>query len=144
MRFKLPEGRTIRVLFHACDVQKPIFSLGCLAHQGYWSDPRADTDTSLLTKSQPNTAKHSCTRKRVCAFVKVKLMEPLGAAGVSDDDAQELQMAVGMLKDVVEPMPARPATLRDPGTPDQIVLDQHSLTRFSSQPWCSSGATTSV
>ena len=24
--FKLPEGRTIRVLFHACDVQKPTLS----------------------------------------------------------------------------------------------------------------------
>ena len=30
--FKHPEGRTVRVLFHACDVRKPIlFSLGCLA-----------------------------------------------------------------------------------------------------------------
>ena len=27
-----------------------------------------------------------------------------------------------------EPVPCRPATLKDPGTPDQIVLDQHSLT----------------
>ena len=32
-------------------------------------------------------------------------------------------------------MPARPATLRDPGTPDQIVMEQHSLTHFPSQPW---------
>ena len=29
--FKLPEGRAIRVLLHACEVQKPILSLGCLA-----------------------------------------------------------------------------------------------------------------
>ena len=29
-----------------------------------------------------------------------------------------------MLEDVEEPMPARPATLRDPGTPDQIVMEQ--------------------
>ena len=42
---KLPEGRTIRVLFHACAVQKPILSLGCHAQQGYWSDLRADTGT---------------------------------------------------------------------------------------------------
>ena len=27
----LPEGRTIRVLFHACAVLKPILSLGCYA-----------------------------------------------------------------------------------------------------------------
>ena len=32
--FKLPEGRTIRVLFHACEVQKPILPLGCLAQDG--------------------------------------------------------------------------------------------------------------
>ena len=70
--FKLPEGRTIRVLFHACEVQKPIFSLGCLAQQGYWSDLRADTCTLFfLDKVQThNTAKHSCTRKRVCSLPK--------------------------------------------------------------------------
>ena len=46
---------------------------------------------------------------------------------MSDEVAQELQMPVGpqMLEDVEEPMPARPATLRDPGTPDQIVMEQH-------------------
>ena len=41
-----------------------------------------------------------------------------------------------VLDDVEEPTPARPATLKDPGTPDQIVMDQHSLTHFPSQPWC--------
>ena len=40
------------------------------------------------------------------------------------------------MEDVEEPMPARPATLRDPCTPDQIVMEQHSLTHFPSQPWC--------
>ena len=34
-------------------------------------------------------------------------------------------------------MPARPATLRDPGTPDQIVMEQHNLTHFPSQPCAS-------
>ena len=29
--YKLPGGRTFRVLFHACAVQRPILSLGCLA-----------------------------------------------------------------------------------------------------------------
>ena len=33
-------------------------------------------------------------------------------------------------------MLARPATLRDPRTPDQIVVEQHSLTHFPSQSWC--------
>ena len=33
-------------------------------------------------------------------------------------------------------MPSRPATLEDPGTPGQNVLDQHRLTHFTSQPWC--------
>ena len=45
--YELPEGRTIRVLVHACAVQKPILSLGCLAQEVYWSDLRADTGTLL-------------------------------------------------------------------------------------------------
>ena len=43
--YKLPEGRTIRVLFQACAVQKQILSLGCLAQQEYWGVLRADTGT---------------------------------------------------------------------------------------------------
>ena len=40
-----------------------------------------------------------------------------------------------MLEDVEELMPARPATFRDPGTPDQIVMKQHSLTHtFRNNP----------
>ena len=39
-----------------------------------------------------------------------------------------------MLEDVEERMLARPSTLRDPGTPDQIVMEQHNLTHFPSQP----------
>ena len=35
VRYELPEGRTIRVLFHVCAVQKPILSLGRLAQQEY-------------------------------------------------------------------------------------------------------------
>ena len=66
------------------------------------------------------------------------MVAPLTTAGVSDEVAQETQMPVGpqMLEDVEEPMPARLATLRDRGTPDQIVMEQHSLTHFPSQPWC--------
>ena len=41
-----------------------------------------------------------------------------------------------MLDDAEEPMLARRATLKDPGTTDQILLEQHSLTHFPSQPWC--------
>ena len=40
------------------------------------------------------------------------------------------------LEDAEEPTPSRLATLRDPGTSDQIMLDQHSLTHFPSQLWC--------
>ena len=59
-------------------------------------------------------------------------------AGASDEVAQEIQMPVGpqILEDVKEPMLARLATLRDPGTPDQIVMEQHNQTHFPSQPWC--------
>ena len=41
-----------------------------------------------------------------------------------------------MLEDFEEPMPARPATLKAPGTPDQLVMEQHSLTHFPGRPWC--------
>ena len=66
------------------------------------------------------------------------MVAPLSTAGVSDEVAQELQMPMGpqMLEDVEEPMPARSATVRDPGTPDQIVMEQHSLPLFPSQLWC--------
>ena len=62
----------------------------------------------------------------------------LSIAGVSDEVARELQMPIGsqMLEDEDEPMLARPTTLRDPGTPYQIVMEQRSLTHFPSQPWC--------
>ena len=66
------------------------------------------------------------------------MVAPLTTGGVSDEVAQESQTPTGpqMLEDVEGPMPARPATLRDPGTPDQIVMEQHSLTHFPRQPWC--------
>ena len=59
-RTNFQKGRTMRVLFHACAVQKPILSLGCLAQQGYWSDLRADTGT-LFFPDKIQT-KHSQTQ----------------------------------------------------------------------------------
>ena len=63
---------------------------------------------------------------------------PLLTAGVSDEVAQELQMPMGpqMLEDVEKPMPARPATLRDPGTPDRIVMEQHSVPQLKFDYGC--------
>ena len=63
------------------------------------------------------------------------MVAPLSTAGVSDEFARELQLPLlpQMLEDVEEPMLARPATLRDPGIPDQTVREQHSLTHFPSQ-----------
>ena len=92
---------------------------------GYWSDLRADTGT-LFFPDRIQT-QHSQTQ----------LMSLLVTAGVSDV-AQELQMPIGpqALEDVEEPMPSRLATLKDPGTSDQIALAKHSLTYFRSQPWC--------
>ena len=80
--------------------------------------------------------KHSKTqlhKEESLFFVKGMLIAPLPTAGLSDEVAQELQQPKGpqMLEDVEEPMLARPATLRDPGTPDQIMMEQHSLTHFS-------------
>ena len=91
------------MLFHASAGQKPIFSLGCLAQQGYWCDLR-----TLFFPDKTQT-KHSHTqlhKEESLFFVKGTMVAPLTTAG-------ELQMPVGpqMLKDVDEPMPARPATL---------------------------------
>ena len=75
MTYKLPEGRTIRVLFHVCAVQKPILSLGCLAQQGYWSDLWYTVVASQdPDETQPNTvAKRRefvlCQRDVDCARV---------------------------------------------------------------------------
>ena len=124
--YKLPEGRTIRVLFHACAVQEPILSLGRIAQQVYWTDLRADTGTLLfLDKIQTKRGHTQLQKEESLFFVKGMLVALLTTAGVSDAVAQELQMPMGpqMLEDVEEPMPARPATLRDPGIPDQIVME---------------------
>ena len=130
---KLPEGRTIRVLFHACAEQQLILSLGRHAQQGYWSDLRADTGTLFFPdKTQTKRSHTQLHKEESLFFVKGTMVAPLTTAGVSDEVAQEIQMPVGpqMLEDVEEPMTARPATLRDPGTPDQVVMEQHSLTHF--------------
>ena len=75
--YKLPEGRTIRVLFHACAVQKPILSLGCLAQQGTGVIfVHTLVHCSFLTRFRRNTVKHSCTRKSLF-FVKGMMLAPL-------------------------------------------------------------------
>ena len=73
-------------------------------------------------------------------FVNGMLIAPLVTAGVSDGAAQEFRMPIGpqALEDEEEPMPSCPATLKDLDTPDQIVLDQHSLTPSPSQLWLQS------
>ena len=135
--YKLPEGRTTRVLVHACAVQKPILSLGRLAQQGYWSDLRADSGTLFfLDKTQTKRSHTQLHKEERVFFVKATMVAPWTTAGVSDEVAPQMPLGPQMLEDVEEPMPARPATLRDPGTPDQIVMKQHNLTHFPSQHWC--------
>ena len=63
MTYKLPEGRTIRVLFHACAVQTPILSLGRLAQQGYWSDLRTDTGTLFFPDKTQTKRSHTQLHK---------------------------------------------------------------------------------
>ena len=85
MTFKLPEGQTIRVLFHACEVQKPILSLGRLAQQVYWSDLRADTRTLFFPdKIQMEHSQTRLHKEDSLFFVKGMLVAPLSTAGVSD------------------------------------------------------------
>ena len=132
VRCKHPEGRTIRVLFHA--KTQLILSLGCLAHQVYWSDHRAVTCTLFFADRIQTQHSQTQLHKGDSLFsVKRMLMVPLVTTGVSDDVAQELQMPLGpqAWEDVEEPLPSRPTTLRDPGTRDQIVL-----THFPSLLWC--------
>ena len=91
--YKLPEGRTFRVLFHACAAQKPILSLGCLAQRGLWSDFRADSGTLFFPdKSQTKRSQTQLHKEESWFFVKGMLVAPLSTAGVGDEVAQELQM----------------------------------------------------
>ena len=121
--YKLPEGRTIRVLFHACAVQIFFFVSAVSLSRGTGVIfVQILEHCSFLTIPRSNVASHSCTRKSLF-FVKGTMVAPLTTAGVSDKVAQEIQVPVGpqMLEDVEEPMLARPATLSDPGTPDQSI-----------------------
>ena len=108
-----------------------MLSLGRLAQQGYWNDLRADTGKLFFPDKTQTTRSHTQLHKEeTLFFVKETMVAPLTTAGVSDEVAQEIQMPVEpqMLEDVEEPMPARPATLRDPGTPEQIVMEKQSDT----------------
>ena len=80
-------------------------------------------------KTQTKRSHTQLHKEESLFFVKGMMVAPLTTTGV---------MPVGpqMLEDVEEPMLDRPATLRDSGTPDQIVMEQHSLTHFPSRPWC--------
>ena len=69
MTHKLPERRTIRVLFHACAVQKPILSLGRLVQQGYWSDLRADTETLFFPDKTQTKRSHTQFHKEESLFL---------------------------------------------------------------------------
>ena len=94
--YQRPEGRTIRVLFHACAVQKPILSLGCLAQQGYWSDLHASNGTLFFPdKIQTKHSQTQLHKEESLFFVKGMLVAPLSTAGVSDEVAQELEMPMG-------------------------------------------------
>ena len=106
-------------------------TLGCLAQQVYWSDLCADTGALFFPdKIQTKHGQTQLHKEESLFIVKGTMVAPLTTAGVSDEVAQELQMPMGpqMLEDVEEPMPPRPATLRDPGTPDPIVMDHQSDT----------------
>ena len=90
-------------------------------------DLLADTGTLFFPDKTQTKRSHTQLHKEESVFfVKGTMVAPLTTAGVGDEVAPEIQMPVGpqMLEDVEEPMPARPATLRDPGTPDQIVMEQ--------------------
>ena len=96
MTYKLPDGRTVRVLFHACAVPKPILSLGCLAQQGYCSDLRADTGTLFFPdKTQTKRSHTQLHKEESLFFVKGMMVAPLSTVGVSDEVAQRATGANG-------------------------------------------------
>ena len=94
--YKLPEGRTIRVLFHACAVQRPILSLGRVAQQGYWSDLLQTLEhCCFLTRPRRNVATQSCTRKRVCSLSKGRWYQspmPIESERLCVEPAPEAQL----------------------------------------------------
>ena len=98
---------------------------GCLAKHVCWSDLRAD----MGTLSVPDNSQIQLHNKLSLLFNQGQLMSPLTATGVNE----ELHMPIGP-QALDEPMASRPATLRDPSTPDEIVVDRNSLTPFRSQP----------
>ena len=61
------------------------------------------------------------------------MVASLSTAGVSDEAAQELQMPMGSAD---AGRRARSSTLKDPGTPDQIVLEQHTSDTLSESTPC--------
>ena len=71
VRFKLPEGRTFRVLLHAACVQKPFSLLVVSPSRGVGVIfPQTQVHCTFLTRSRLNTANHSCTRKRARSLSK--------------------------------------------------------------------------
>ena len=109
--YKLPEGRTIGVLFYACAVQKTNF----VSWPSRSAGVPADTGTLFFPdKTQTKRSHTQLHKEESLFFVKVMMVAPLTTAGASDEVAQELQMPMGpqMLDDVEEPMLARPTTLR--------------------------------
>ena len=70
--YKLPEGRTYRVFLHARVQFRNQFCLLAvsLSRGTGVIFARTQLHCSFLTRSRPNTAKHSCTRKRVCSLSK--------------------------------------------------------------------------
>ena len=89
----------------------------------------------FLDKIQTKHSQTQLHKEESLFFVKGMLVAPLSTIGVTDEVTQELQVLMGprMLEDDEEAMFARLATLRDSGTPDQIMMEQHSLTHFPSQ-----------
>ena len=64
---------------------------------------------------QTNHSQTQLHKEESLFFVKGMLVAPLLTAGVSEEVAQKSQMPISpqILDDVEEPMPARPATLKD-------------------------------
>ena len=85
MTFKLPDGRTIRVLFHACEVRNPSCLLVVSLSRG-----TGVIFAQTLDKIQMKHSQTQLHREESLFFVKGMLVAPLLTVGVSDEVASRV------------------------------------------------------
>jgi hypothetical protein len=130
VRYTMEDGDCAEVTYHSCGVIRPILSLGELTRKGYWSDLRAQ-EGRLYAPSGRSIPLH---KKGNLYYLKMRMIAPV----LEEMEAGRVAAPVRpvAIEDVDDATQARPATLKDPGSPEPGVIELHELTHFPSQPWC--------